>query len=56
MLTPCASATTDYCHDSVQVRELEGSEKTPDLLQELFVEGTTQLIDCLPAVWDNTVE
>ncbi|CAN0390851.1 unnamed protein product, partial [Scytosiphon promiscuus] len=39
-----------------QVRELEGSEKAPELLQELFVEGTKQLIDCLPAVWDDTVE
>lgn len=39
-----------------QVRELGGSEKAPELLQELFVEGTTQLIDCLPGVWDNTLK
>ncbi|CAM9380448.1 unnamed protein product [Ectocarpus fasciculatus] len=38
------------------VRELDGSEKAPELLQELFLEGTKQLIDCLPGVWDNTVE
>eukprot|EP00752_Nemacystus_decipiens_P012677 g11230.t1 len=37
------------------VRKLDGSEKAPELLQELFVEGTTQLIDCLPGVWDHTV-
>lgn len=39
-----------------QVRELDGSEKAPELLQELFLEGTKQLIECLPGVWDNTVE
>lgn len=38
------------------MRELEGSEKAPELLQELFEEGTAQLIDCLPGVWDNTVK
>ncbi|CAM9574356.1 unnamed protein product, partial [Hapterophycus canaliculatus] len=38
------------------VRELQGSEKAPELLQELFKEGTKQLIDCLPGVWDSTVE
>ncbi|CAM9145980.1 unnamed protein product [Ectocarpus sp. 12 AP-2014] len=38
------------------VRELDGSEKAPELLQELFLEGTKQLIECLPGVWDNTVE
>lgn len=40
----------------MKVRALEGSEKTPGLLQELFEEGTNQLIDCLPQVWDGTVE
>ena len=41
---------------SSKVRALDGSEKTPELLQELFQEGTKQLIDCLPSVWDSTVE
>lgn len=35
---------------------LDGSEKTPELLQELFEEGTKQLIDCLSGVWDGTIE
>lgn len=42
--------------DDKQVRELDGSEKAPDLLEELFVEGTNQLVDCLPDVWDDTLE
>lgn len=38
-----------------KVRALDGSEKTPELLQELFQEGTKELIDCLPGVWDSSV-
>lgn len=53
------AVTRRHCCSSCrrrQVRELQGAEKAPELLKELFVEGTKQLIDCLPAVWDDTVQ
>ncbi|KAM3575057.1 hypothetical protein VYU27_002973 [Nannochloropsis oceanica] len=33
---------------------LEGEEKAPELLRELFAEGTEALIQALPSVWDGT--
>ncbi|CAM9285194.1 unnamed protein product [Discosporangium mesarthrocarpum] len=38
------------------VRKLNGDEKTPELLLSLFEEGTEQLIDCLPLVWDGSIK
>lgn len=68
-MIPTDSAHIDYLYIAVvltrvapvddlltKVRALDGSEKTPELLQELFEEGTKQLIDCLPGVWDGSAE
>lgn len=38
------------------MRKLTGAEKTPELLTELFRQGTEELIDCLSSVWDGTVQ
>ena len=34
-------------------RELSGDEKADDLLQELFVKGTDELLDALPAFFNE---
>ena len=36
-------------------RVLEGDEKAPDLLTELFDDGTEELLKLLPGVWRQEV-
>lgn len=35
-------------------RELDGNERAPELLLELFETGTEQLLEALPSVWDGS--
>ena len=36
-------------------RPLEGNEKAPEVLEEMFTLGTSELLKLLPTVWDGTV-
>ena len=37
------------------VKPLQGDEKAPEILTEMFAVGTNELIDVLPSVFDGTI-